>query len=132
MAGSFIPDDASVASSAYRALLEKNIELLLGSGSTNPLDLSGITDLKITKGGNYLDTCFQHEVWSKDNEKLLNVKAYDKIMDLFGREGSHQVGSRISTVLGCKRQSGAFEKAIRMIKFMGMTRLEISICSQAI
>ena len=41
------------------------------------------------------------------------VKAYDKIIDLVAREGSHLVGSRIATILGSTYQLGLFEKRIR-------------------
>jgi len=34
---------------------------------------------------------------------MLNVKIYEKMLDLCAREGIHMVGSRLSTVLGSKR-----------------------------
>jgi hypothetical protein len=43
----------------------------------------------------------------------MTVKFYDKFMDLLGREGSHQVGSRLHTVLGCGRSRDSFQKDIR-------------------
>ena len=42
----------------------------------------------------------------------MTVKFYDKFMDLLGREGSLQVGSRIRTVLGCGGELDSFQKDI--------------------
>ena len=84
------------------------------------------------RGDNNLDTCFQYCVKDCKGDKLLVVKAYDKIQELVARDGSHLVGSRIRTILGSTKGLGLFEKRIRKAQNTGMTRLEVSICSAAL
>ena len=57
----------------------------------------------------------------------MNIKVYDKILDLVGRDGASIVGSRVREILGCKPQLNSFNKRIRQAKNHGMTRLEISL-----
>ena len=64
--------------------------------------------------------------------KLLNIKAYDKILDLIGREATHLVSSRLSTILASGKDPGAFESMIRRNQRCGVTRLEVSICREAL
>ena len=54
------------------------------------------------RGNNNLDTCYQYAVVVEKNDKLLNVKVYDKFLDLIGRDGIQMVGSRVGNILGCK------------------------------
>ena len=54
------------------------------------------------RGNNNLDTCYQYAVVDEKNDKLLNVKVYDKFLDLIGRDGIQMVGSRVGNILGCK------------------------------
>ena len=42
----------------------------------------------------------------------MNVKAYDKMLDLLGREGCRQIGTRISTILGCGYGTDTFQKRL--------------------
>ena len=60
------------------------------------------------------------------------IKFYDKLMDLLGREGSHQVGSRLHTVLGCSNQLSVFQRQISKVQKVGLTRVEVSICRDAL
>ena len=62
----------------------------------------------------------------------MTVKFYDKLMDLLGREGSHQVGSRLHTVLGCNRFLTPFQKDVCRTQKTGLTRVEISIRADAL
>ena len=103
MAGSFIPQSFEKAYGTYTMLVSTAIQEVFGSKQFNFLDKSILAGLKIMRGDNCLETCFQHKILDSDNEKLLQLKTYDKVMDLVGRDGSHLVGSRIDTVLGSKQ-----------------------------
>jgi len=46
-------------------------------------------------------------------DKLLNIKVYDKILDLVGREATHLVSTRMAMVIGATNQLGKFERLIR-------------------
>lgn len=83
--------------------------------------------IEITRGDNCLDTCHQFLVKDSDKIKLLNIKIYDKVLDLAGRNGTHLVGSRFAELLGCKRHLSVFNKRLSRAQDKGMTRLEISI-----
>ena len=67
-----------------------------------------------------------------DGSKLLNIKFYDKMMDLAAREATHLVGSRIATILGSKHSLNVFDKRISLAQLTGLTRLEVSICRDAL
>ena len=54
------------------------------------------------------------------------------MMDLIGREGSHQVSSRLSKILGCGRRLDVFQKSICEAQAYGLTRVEVSICREAL
>ena len=64
--------------------------------------------------------------------KLINIKAYDKILDLVGREATFLVSTRLSKVLSSGSTPGAFERLISRNLHCGTTRLEMSICSEAL
>jgi hypothetical protein len=49
----------------------------------------------VTRGNNNLDTCYQYAVLDEKKDKLLNIKVYDKTLDLIGRDGTQMVGSRL-------------------------------------
>jgi len=38
------------------------------------------------RGQNILDTCYQYHVKDDKNARILNVKIYDKLLDLIARE----------------------------------------------
>ena len=51
------------------------------------LSLNIIYDLHLIRGDNNLETCFQYAVLDVENDKLLNIKFYDKTLDLISRDG---------------------------------------------
>lgn len=63
-------------------------------------------------GCNNLDSCFQYLLKDCDGAKILMVKLYDKDIDLISRNGSHQVGSRISHVVGSKKMINELERRV--------------------
>ena len=65
---------------------------------------------------------------SSESVKLLNIKIYDKTLDMIGRDGFQRVGSRLDQVLGAKREFNLFTKRICDASKTGLTRLEVSIC----
>lgn len=75
---------------------------MFSTNSCNFLSLSSISGLRVIRGNNNLDTCYQYAVVDEKNDKLLNVKVYDKFLDLIGRDGIQMVGSRVGNILGCK------------------------------
>ena len=68
----------------------------------------------------------------KPGNKLLVIKIYDKMLDLVARDGGNIVGSKMNKILGAKRELSLFEKRIRLAQYDGMTRVEVSICHDAI
>ena len=86
----------------------------------------------MNRGSNNFDTCYQYEVIDEANDKLLNIKVYDKTLDLIGRDGMQMVGSKLSHILGCKGQCNAFIKRVCQAQHSGLTRLEMSICRSAL
>ena len=86
----------------------------------------------MTQGSNNLHTCYQYAVLSESNEKLLNIKMYDKTLDLIGRDGTQMVGSRLNQILGSGHQNNTFIKRVCRAQSSGLTRLEISICRSAL
>ena len=130
--GSFITRTNSAAYSIIQELLASSINQIFDTTDTNFLSLSRIPELSVKRGDNNLDTCFQYVASDKETKKLLFVKAYDKLIDLIAREGSFMVGSRASVILGSKHHLGKFEKKITKVQHNGLTRLEISICKDAL
>ena len=62
--------------------------------------MTTLSDLKVMRGDNIIETCYQYTVKDQEGEKLLAIKFYDKVLDLVARDGCHLVGSRIATILG--------------------------------
>ena len=60
------------------------------------------------------------------------VKFYDKLLDLVAREGTHQVGSRMATVLGSSHKLSVFNKRLSSSQYTGLSRLEVSISEEAL
>ena len=85
---------------------------IFSTESTNFLSLGCINGLHVIRGGNNLDTCYQYTVLGEENDKLLNIKMYDKTLDLIGRDGTQMVGSRLSQILGCRGQYNTFIKRV--------------------
>lgn len=127
LTGSFITNDFDKAYKVLGILIRSCVDEIFKSESTNFLTHQNLDALKISKGSNLFESCFQYEVRDSQGSKLLNIKAYDKILDLVGREATFIVSSRLSTILSSGSQPGAFEKLIRKNQNQGMTRLELSI-----
>ena len=60
---------------------------MFGSTETNFLSLERMMNLNVQRGDNILDSCFQYAVVDEERNKLLNIKMYDKMLDLLSREG---------------------------------------------
>ena len=69
--------------------MEKSINHILSTKNTNFLALGPIDDIRVVSGGNRLDTCFQYAVKNEEGEKLLNIKVYDKLLEMMTRDSSH-------------------------------------------
>ena len=113
-------------------LLNELTKKMFGSHNLNFLSLNNIPGLRVVNGDNCLDTCFQYAVKDNENRKLLNIKVYDKFLDLCGRDGYQRIGSRFNRVLGSKLENNSFIKRTKECQWTGMTRLEVSICKDAL
>ena len=60
-------------------------------------------------------------------DTVITVKFYDKVLDYISREFIHWVGSRTSAILGSSRGQTEDQEKIRRAKFMGQTRVELSL-----
>ena len=83
------------------------------------------------RGDNNLATCYQYAVQDGDRCKVLNVKFYEKIIDLISREGSLPVGSRVSKIIGTTPIKDALHHKVRESLRTGLTRVEVSVCTAA-
>ena len=88
--------------------------------------------LSVVKGDNNLDTCYQYVVNDKDNDGILKIKYYDKVVDLVAREATHLVGSRTAEIVGSKRALSTFNERLARAKDHGLTRIEISFMLPAL
>ena len=130
--GSFIPCRDKEIYQKIHALLQRHVTEVFSVPETNFLALERVTDLVVRRGENVLDSCYQYAVRDSQGHKLLNIKIYDKLLDLLSRNGSHMVGSRAASVLGSQRSLDMFSKRICLAQSFGITRLEISICHDAL
>ena len=105
--------------------------MIFTSGQPNFLSLHCISNLKVVRGHNILDTCYQYHVKNDRNVRILNVKIYDKMIDMLSREDCHTIGTRTSNIIGSKHHLDSFDIKLRDARFSGMTRLEVSICQGA-
>ena len=99
-----------MTSDTLRELANEWVNKIFLSEESNFLKLGKLGGLVTSKGSNNLNSCLQFEVKEQDGERLLNIKAYDKFLDLVGREHTYLVGSRLSKILGSGSQPGEFEK----------------------
>ena len=132
MKGGFIPVIQGRTFEQIRKRLQVAVGLIFGDRETNFLCPSSVRNLTVEEGVNILDTCWQYEVWNKDEERLLNIKIYDKFIDLVARDHFFMIGSRTANIIGSKLHIDSFNKKLRHAKLSGMARLEISICKAAI
>ena len=129
--GSFMPVWKGGASEYIKDRLNAAVVEIFGNRLANFLSLGRISDLKVVKGQNNLDTCYQYEIKDSNKNKILNVKVYDKMIDLVAREGTHEISSRIANIVGSKHTMDSFDRKLQLAKDFGMTRLEVSICHGA-
>ena len=129
--GAFIPTWNTNTFKAIKHRLQGAITMLFTSEPPNFLSLGRISDLKVVRGQNILDTCYQYHVLNSRSKKVLNIKFYDKMMDLISREDLHTIGSRTSKIVGAKGKHDRFDLKLKQAQYFGMTRVEISICEAA-
>ena len=132
LAGAFLPMHACNAYTKIKNRLKLVLPKVFDVQGGNMISQKRLPALKVCPNRNTLDTCFQYDVRDDEGSHLMTVKFYDKFLDLLGREGSHQVGSRLHTVLGCNRVLSPFQKDISRTSRVGLTRVEISIRSDAL
>ena len=68
--------------------------------------------LKVHRGDNIMDSCFQYAIVDEEGRKLLNVKIYDKFGDLLSRENTQQVGSRVKEMVSSNKKPSVFDRRI--------------------
>ena len=85
-----------------RQLLDQKMTKVFKNDKLNFLALSSIHDLRVVPGDNNLETCYQYSVVNEQNYKFLNIKFYDKILDMIGRDGTQMVSTRVDHILGSK------------------------------
>ena len=83
-------------------LMSRTVPDLFTKESTNFFLLDRSVSVKIADGTNNLDSCFQYVVTDVAGQKLLNIKVYDKVLDLVGREATFKVSTRVPTILGSR------------------------------
>ena len=102
MKGSFIPELGKSCHQEISQLLDRTIGQVFITQSSNFLSLNSVSGLRVIRGDNNLDTCYQYAVIDKEKDKLLNIKVYEKTLDLISRDGIQMVGSRLGNILGSK------------------------------
>jgi len=112
MLGAFLPNESKQLHKEIGEILGQTITEVFQAESHNFLSLGSISDLRVIRGDNNLDTCYQYAVVDGQADKLLNVKMYDKTLDLIGRDGTQMIGSRLDHVLGSSGQYNAFIKRV--------------------
>ena len=112
-------------------VIEKKIYGIYAWRHTSVSKEMEIQNLRVTRGNNCLDTCFQYHVKGPLGGQFLNIKIYDKILDLCGRDGYQMIGSRFNRVLGAKRGYDSLIQRLGACQSTGMTRLEVSLCQDA-
>ena len=130
--GSFIPGSSNHTYSMKKKLLNDLVGRVFCGDDTNFLSLTKVEDLRVHSGENNLDSCKQFQIKDGEHCKIMIVKFYDKLLDLVAREGTHQVGSRMATVLGSSHKLSVFNKRLSSSQYTGLSRLEVSICEEAL
>ena len=99
MKGGFLAEHFNEAYDTVQGLATKWIRKIFQSTNSNFIPVFDVEGLETKSGDNNLDSCFQYRVNDQNGNKLLNIKAYDKVLDLVGREASFLVSSRLSKML---------------------------------
>ena len=108
LAGSMLPLDAKRAQAEVKARLTAVIPQIMDRPGGNIVSWTRLPGLVVRTGDNNLHSCLQYRILDVDGVELLNIKFYDKIMDLVGRDGYSQVSSRLHTILGCGHHLSMF------------------------
>ena len=108
MKGAFMPGRDNEKKEFIRKKLDVAFNGIITDHWRNFLSLSRALNVRIINGDNNLNSCYQYVVKDSDNEKLLTIKIYDKILDLIGRDGRQMVGSRMATVLNSSQHNDYF------------------------
>ena len=132
LVGSFQPKDFNTAYSLVQDRVATAVRDIFTDARMNFLSRTSVAPLSVRKGRNNLSSSFQYEVRGPDGEKLLQVKVYDKVLDLLGREGIDLVGSRAREVVGANSFLTLMNLKLKAAKDAGLTRLEISLCADAL
>lgn len=67
--------------------MQRAVDSIFSQETLNFLSLRPVLGLKVSRGDNQLDTCYQFSVKGFNDKKLLNIKCYDKVLDLLSRDG---------------------------------------------
>ena len=87
MQGSFIPRMMIISKPWLKSLLQGTINSILSNNDTNFLSLRPVRGLKLVIGDNWLFTCYQYGVQDGCGNKFMNIKLYDKTLELLSRDG---------------------------------------------
>ena len=100
--GSFIPEKNTECEQNILAILREKLTGVFAWKFVCTGNNNEVANLRISLGDNRLDTCFQYQVKDPCGNKFMNIKIYDKSMDLCSREGISLIGSRLNKALGAK------------------------------
>ena len=97
---------------SMKRLVFNAVKEVFVNNRSNFLSVGRVLDLEVVRGENNLDTCYQYAVKDANKNKILNVKIYDKMLDLVARDGCKRVGSKIATILGKLDKPNSFGKRL--------------------
>ena len=112
MNGSFLPRFDNPPYHKMQELVSETIRKIFSERDKNFLSLEPLPELTVVRGDNNLSTCYQYAVTDATGCKVLGIKFYDKMIDLIGREATHLVGSRVSTIVGSCRSKDTFSQRL--------------------
>ena len=85
--GSFIPEGGKQRHKWLQPSVKLLVDEFFSRGQQNFLSMFDLKDLRVVRGDNILDTCFQYAVLNREGVRLLNIKIYEKTLDMIGRDG---------------------------------------------
>jgi len=106
--GSFFTEMLRDPYQLIKSRLAEELPRILNCPGSNFVSSGQLGEVKVFNGDNILNSCFQYVVRDQQGENILVVKLYDKILNLVAKDGCKVVGSRLSTILGCKRDITKF------------------------
>ena len=107
-----MPNHEDKVYETMKKLVTNSINEIFVNNNSNFLSVTSILDLYVVRGDNILDFCYQYAVKDANKRKILNIKIYDKMIDLVAREGCKKVGSKIATILGKEDKPNLFGKRL--------------------